>query len=141
MTCQKHPFSNLEKKEEKKLPYHVPAQNSLALHILQAELAHVEPPQAGVFLWVRRVVPGVQLIATKHDGLYHVAALRHLAGQTKLLLYRPRQQERQGEGDGGKVKRYKEEKEERLQLFREEDQISDQRSRLGRPQWRQPAMK
>lgn len=110
MTCQKHPFSNLEKKEEKKLPYHVPAQNSLALHILQAELAHVEPPQAGVFLWVRRVVPSVQLVATKHDGLYHVAALRHLAGQTKLLLYRPRQQERQGEGDGGKVKRYKEDK-------------------------------
>lgn len=63
------------------------AQNGLALHVLQAELAHVEPPQTGVFLWVRRVVPGVQLIAAKHDGLYHVAALGNLAGQTKLLLY------------------------------------------------------
>lgn len=62
------------------------AQNGLALHVLQAELAHVEPPQTGVFLRVRRVVPSVQLIAAKHDGLYHVAALGNLASQTKLLL-------------------------------------------------------
>lgn len=86
------------------VPYHVPAQNGLALHILQAKLAHVEPPQAGVFLWVRRVVPSVQLVATKHNGLYHVAAFRHLSGETKLLLCRPRQE---GEREGGKVKRYK----------------------------------
>jgi len=64
----------------------VPPQNGLALHILEAELAHVEPPQAGVLLWVRGVVPRVQLVAAKHDGLYHVAALGHLAGQPKFLL-------------------------------------------------------
>lgn len=79
----------------------MPAQNGLALHILQAELAHVEPPQAGVFLWVWRVVPGVQLVAAKHDGLYHVAAFWHLACQTKLLLYMPGQ-EGKGDGDGRK---------------------------------------
>lgn len=87
--------------KQKTLSYHVPAQNGLALHILQAELAHVEPPQAGVFLWVWRVVPGVQLVAAKHDGLYHVAAFWHLACQTKLLLYMPGQ-EGKGDGDGRK---------------------------------------
>lgn len=68
-------------------PHHVSAQDGLALHVLQAELAHVQPPQAGVLLRVGRVVPRVQLVAAKHDGLDHVAALRHLAGQTQLLLY------------------------------------------------------
>lgn len=87
--------------KQKTLSYHVPAQNGLALHILQAELAHVEPPQAGVFLWVWRVVPGVQLVAAKHDGLYHVAAFWHLACQTKLLLFMPGQ-EGKGDGDGRK---------------------------------------
>lgn len=75
----------------------MPAQNGLALHVLKAKLAHVEPPQAGVFLWVWRMVPCVELVAAKHNGLYHVAALRHLAGQTKFLLYRPA---KEGKGDG-----------------------------------------
>ena len=73
-------------KHVKRLSHHVSAQNGLALHVLETELAHVEPPQAGVLLWVRGVIPCVQLIASKHDGLDHVAALRHLACQTKLIL-------------------------------------------------------
>lgn len=68
------------------LVYHVPAQNGLALHVLEAELADVEAAQAGVLLRVGRVVPGVQLVAAEHDGLDHVAALRDLALQAQLLL-------------------------------------------------------
>lgn len=64
------------------------AQDGLTLYVLEAELAHVESPQAGVLLGVWGVVPGVQLKTPKHDGLYHVAALRHLSGQAELLLQR-----------------------------------------------------
>lgn len=74
------------------LSYHVSSQNGLALHVLEAELADVEASQAGVLLGVGRVVPGVQLVAAKHDGLDHVAALRHLALQ--LLLHQAENRER-----------------------------------------------
>lgn len=42
------------------------------------------------------MVPGVQLVTSKHNGLYHVAALRHLASQTELLLHN---QDRKGQED------------------------------------------
>lgn len=72
--------------------HHVPAQDGQTLHVLEAEFTHVEASQAGVLLWVGRVVPGVQLVAAKHDGLDHVAALRHLALQ--LLLHQAEDSER-----------------------------------------------
>lgn len=85
----------------------MPAQDGLTLHVLEAELAHVEPPQAGVLLRVRRVVPRVQLVAAEHNDLDHVAALGHLPGQTQLLLHRSGQEEMRaeqaevrGEGEG-----------------------------------------
>lgn len=78
----------------------MPAQNGLTFYVLQAEFTHVEPPQAGVLLWVRRVVPGVQLETPKHDGLYHVAALRHLAGETKLLLQSRKKTDRETRQEG-----------------------------------------
>lgn len=98
----------------------MPAQDGLALHILKAELAHVEPPQAGVFLWIRRVVPGVQLVATEHDGFYHVAALRHLAGQPELLLLQPRTGGAGKWGNGEKVQRGQEERADEQAEEREE---------------------
>lgn len=97
----------------------MPAQNGLALHILKAELAHVQPPQASVFLRVRRMVPRVQLVAAEHDGLYHVAALRHLAGQTEFLLYRREQAEGQGDGGGRKRKGTKRTRRRRGQASRQ----------------------
>lgn len=61
-------------------------ENSLALHVLEAELADVKSAQACVFLRIRRVVPGVQLIAAKQNCLNHVAALGYLTLNTQLLL-------------------------------------------------------
>lgn len=60
--------------------------NSLALHVLEAELADVKSAQACVFLRIRRVVPGVQLVAAKQNGLNHVAALGYLTLNAQLLL-------------------------------------------------------
>ena len=70
------------------LGHHVSPEDGLALHVLEAELADVETAQAGVLLGVGRVVPGVQLVAAKQDGLDHVAALGDLALDTQLLLDR-----------------------------------------------------
>lgn len=67
-------------------PHHVSPENGLALHVLEAEFADVEAAQACVLLGIRGVVPGVQLVAAKQDGLYHVAALRDLTLDTQLLL-------------------------------------------------------
>lgn len=64
----------------------MPTQNGLALHVLEAELAHVETPQTGIFLRIRRVVPGAQFIAAKQDGLDHVAPLSDLALEPQFLL-------------------------------------------------------
>lgn len=66
--------------------YHVSAQDGLTLHILEAELTDVQTPQTGVFLRVRRMVPSVELITAKQDGLDHVTALCDLTLQTKFLL-------------------------------------------------------
>lgn len=68
--------------------HHVPAQDGQTLHVLEAELTHVEASQAGVLLGVGRVVPGVQLVAAEQDGLDHVAALRDLALDPQPLLWR-----------------------------------------------------
>lgn len=62
------------------------SENGLALHVLQTELADVEAAEARVLLGVRGVVPGVQLVAAKQDGLDHVAALGDLTLDTQLLL-------------------------------------------------------
>lgn len=62
------------------------AEDRLALHVLEAELADVQSAQAGVFLRIRRVVPGVQLVAAKQNGLNHVAALGYLTLNAQLLL-------------------------------------------------------
>ena len=70
------------------LCHHVSPEDGLALHVLKAELADVEATQAGVLLGVGRVVPGVQLVPAKQDGLDHVAALGDLALDTQLLLDR-----------------------------------------------------
>ncbi len=69
--------------------YHVTSQNGLTLHVFEAELAHVETAEAGVLFGVRRVVPGVQLVAAEHNGLYHVAALRDLPLQPEFFLQGP----------------------------------------------------
>ncbi len=66
--------------------YHVSAQDGLTLHILEAELTDVQTPQTGVFLRVGRMVPSVELITAKQDGLDHVTALCDLTLQTKFLL-------------------------------------------------------
>lgn len=63
------------------------AENSLALHVLEAELADVQSTQASVFLRIRRVIPGVQLVAAKQNGLNHVAALGYLTLDAQLLLH------------------------------------------------------
>lgn len=92
------------------------------------------------------MVPGVQLIATEHDGLYHVAALRHLTGQTELLLYRPRQdstgQERRG-GGGSEGKGYKRRagREERRKGYKKEKIAVSMGRGSHKPQWRSPAIK
>lgn len=65
------------------------SQNGLTLHVFEAELAHVETAEAGVLFGVRRVVPGVQLVAAEHNGLYHVAALRNLSLQPEFFLQGP----------------------------------------------------
>lgn len=62
------------------------AEDRLALHVLEAELADVQSAQASVFLGIRRVVPGVQLVAAKQNGLNHVAALGYLTLNAQLLL-------------------------------------------------------
>lgn len=64
----------------------MPPQNRLALHVLEAELADVQSAQASVFLRVGRVVPGVQLVAAKQNGLNHVAALGYLTLNAQLFL-------------------------------------------------------
>lgn len=66
--------------------HHVTPENGLALHVLEAELADIEATQAGILLRIGWVVPGVQLIAAKQDGLDHVAALSDLTLDTQLLL-------------------------------------------------------
>lgn len=68
------------------ITHHVSPENSLALHVLEAELADVKSAQACVFLRIRRVVPGVQLIAAKQNCLNHVAALGYLTLNAQLLL-------------------------------------------------------
>lgn len=68
------------------LTHHVASQNSLALHVFEAELADVKAAQTGVLFRVGGVVPGVQLVTAKQDCLDHVAALGDLALDTELLL-------------------------------------------------------
>lgn len=63
-------------------------EDGLALHVFEAELAHVEAAEASILLRVRRVVPRVELVTTEHDGFDHVAALRHLTLETQFLLER-----------------------------------------------------
>lgn len=70
----------------------MPPENSLALHVLEAELADVQATKTRVLLWIGGVVPGVQLIATKQNGLDHVAAFRDLTLDTKLFLKEGRQE-------------------------------------------------
>ena len=66
--------------------HHVSSEDGLALHVLETELADVQPSEPGVLLGVGRVVPGVQLVASEQDGLDHVAALRDLTLDAELLL-------------------------------------------------------
>lgn len=65
------------------------SQNGLTLHVFEAELAHVETAEAGILFGVRRVVPGIQLVAAEHNALYHVAALRDLSLQPEFFLQGP----------------------------------------------------
>lgn len=64
------------------LTHHVASQNSLTLHVFEAELADVKAAQTGVLFRVGGVVPGVQLVAAKQNCLDHVAALSDLALDT-----------------------------------------------------------
>lgn len=66
--------------------HHVASQNSLTLHVFEAELADVKATQTGVLFRVGGVVPRVQLVAAKQNCLDHVAALGDLALDTELLL-------------------------------------------------------
>lgn len=68
------------------LTHHVASQNSLTLHVFEAELADVKAAQTRVLFRVGGVVPGVQLVAAKQNCLDHVAALGDLALDTELLL-------------------------------------------------------
>ena len=68
------------------LTHHVAPQDSLTLHVFEAELADVKAAQTGVLFGVGGVVPGVQLIAAKQNCFDHVAALCDLALDTELLL-------------------------------------------------------
>lgn len=73
--------------------HHVSPEDGLALHVLETEFTHVEATQAGVLLGIGRVVPGVQLVAPKQDGLDHVTALRDLTLDAQLLLRAGQNQE------------------------------------------------
>lgn len=77
--------------------YHVSAQDGLALHVLQAELADVQASEPGVLLGVRRVVPGVQLVSTEQNVFDHVIAFSDLSLHAQLLLNKSNTQE----GGGG----------------------------------------
>lgn len=79
----------------------MPAQDGLALHVLEAELAHVEAAEARVLLGVGRVVPRVQLVAPERDGLDHVAALGDLPLQPQLLLREPKNSLKAAGGEPG----------------------------------------
>lgn len=72
--------------------HHVSPENGLALHVLEAELADVEAAQTCVFLRIGGVVPGVQLVAAKQNGLDHVAALSDLTLDAELLLQEGRRE-------------------------------------------------
>lgn len=72
----------------------------MTLHVLEAELAHVEPAQASVLLWVGWVVPSIQLIAPENNGLDHVAAFGDLTLQSKLLLLIREGKGAEGEREG-----------------------------------------
>lgn len=67
-------------------------ENSLALHVLEAELADVQAAKTCIFLWIGGVVPGVQLIPTKQNGLDHVAAFRDLTLDAELFLQEGRRE-------------------------------------------------
>lgn len=72
--------------------HHVSPENGLALHVLKAKLADVEAAQTCIFLRIGGVVPGVQLVAAKKNGLDHVTALSDLTLDTELLLQEVRQE-------------------------------------------------
>lgn len=72
--------------------HHVSPENGLALHVLEAELADVEAAQTCVFLRIGGVVPGVELVAAKQNGLDHVAALCDLTLDAELLLQEGRRE-------------------------------------------------
>lgn len=57
------------------MTHHVSPENGLAFHVLEAEFTDVKASQTRVLLGVRRVVPGVQLVPAKQNGLNHVTAL------------------------------------------------------------------
>lgn len=66
--------------------HHVSPEDGLALHVFEAEFADIEATQTCVLFRIGRVVPGVQLVAAKQDGLDHVTALSDLTLDTQLLL-------------------------------------------------------
>lgn len=68
------------------MTHHVSPENGLAFHVLEAEFTDVKASQTRVLLGVRRVVPGVQLVPAKQNGLNHVTALSDLTLNTQLLL-------------------------------------------------------
>lgn len=67
-------------------PYHVSAQYCLALHVFETEFTHVETAQAGVLLWVGRMIPRVQFVTAKSNCFNHIAAFCDLALEPQLFL-------------------------------------------------------
>lgn len=68
------------------LSHHVSPKDGLALHVFEAEFTDVQTTQTRILLRIGRVVPGVQLVATKQDSLDHVTALGDLTLDAQLLL-------------------------------------------------------